>query len=147
MITVFDPLTFGLYVAGYLLMLMMAAVLAPKVAGALSGRLTLYGAMALTGVLIVLTTALVIYLFVLIAKPTFATATFLAGLIAFVALANLITYLASPYIINRAYGARPDPELQRIVDEVARRLGAILSSSRLTTPPFILEKFLLVFGQ
>jgi len=122
-IPIFDPLTFGIYVAGYLLMLMIAVVLAPRVAGALSARLTLYGAMALTGVLVVLTTTLVIYLFVLIAEPTFATTSFLAGLVAFVALVNLITYLASPYIINRAYGARPDPELQQIVDKVARRLG------------------------
>jgi len=114
----------GLYMLGYLFMFVIAATVAPKVAGAVSGRLTLYGAMALTGVLIVLTTALIIYLFVLVAAPTLATVSFLVGLIAFVVLMNLLTYIASPYIINASYGARPDPRLQQIVDEVAARLGA-----------------------
>jgi heat shock protein HtpX len=39
-------------------------------------------------------------------------------------LMNLITYFASPFMINASYGARPDPRLQQIVDEVAARLGA-----------------------
>jgi len=107
-----------------LFMLMIAAIVAPKVASVMSGRLTLYGAMALTGVLVVLTTALIIYLFVLVLTPNIITLSFLAGLIAFVVLMNLLTYIASPYIINASYGARPDPRLQQIVDEVAARLGA-----------------------
>ena len=124
MIPVFDPVALGLYMLGYLFMFVIAATVAPRVAGAVSGRLTLYGAMALTGVMIVLTTAFVIYLFVLVAAPTLATVSFLVGLIAFVVLMNLLTYVASPYIINASYGARPDPRLQQIVDEVAARLGA-----------------------
>jgi len=128
MITPFNTIYFvaslAAYLAGYMLVLLLAAAVAPRVAGALSSRLTLYGAMALTGVLVVLTTALVIYLFVLVAAPTLANAYFLVGLVAFVALANFITYLASPFIINWSYRARRDPELQRVVDEVAVRLGA-----------------------
>jgi heat shock protein HtpX len=45
-------------------------------------------------------------------------------LIFFVVFMNLITYFASPFMINASYGARPDPRLQQIVDEVAARLGA-----------------------
>jgi heat shock protein HtpX len=45
-------------------------------------------------------------------------------LIFFVVLMNLITYFASPFMINASYGARPDPRLQQIVDEVAAKLGA-----------------------
>ncbi|MFN3804011.1 MAG: zinc metalloprotease HtpX [Pyrobaculum sp.] len=118
-----SPIALGLYVLGYIFMFILAAAIAPKVARAVSGRFTLYGAMGLTAALIVLTTAFVIYL-VATAARFVVTETFFLGLILFVVLANLLVYLASPYIINATYGARPDPRLQQIVDQVASRLGA-----------------------
>ncbi|AFA38296.1 Zn-dependent protease with chaperone function [Pyrobaculum oguniense TE7] len=122
----FDPIAMGMYILGYILMLAIAATVAPKVAKSVSGRFTLYGAMALTAVLIVLTTALVIYLVAMVAAPWLAGYGwgFFAGLIFFIIFMNLLTYLASPFIINASYGAKPDPRLQQIVDEVAARLGA-----------------------
>ena len=120
-----DPVAFGLYILGYLVMFVIAATVAPAVARSVSGKFTLYGAMALTGVLIVLTTALVIYAIAMAAGAAFFNNLgFFLGLIFFVVLMNLLTYIASPYIINASYGARPDPRLQQIVDEVAARLGA-----------------------
>ena len=47
----------------------LGATVAPRVAKSVSGRFTLYGAMALTAVLIVLTTAFIIYLFATVAAP------------------------------------------------------------------------------
>ena len=122
----FDPVAMGLYVLGYIVMLAVAATVAPRVASSVSGRLTLYGAMALTAALIVLTTAFVIYLIAVVAAPSLAGYGwgFFAGLIFFVVFMNLLTYIASPFLINASYGARPDPRLQQIVDEVAARLGA-----------------------
>lgn len=126
MLPVFDPIALGLYFVGYIFMFIVAATVAPKVASSVSGRFTLYGAMALTAVLIVLTTAFIIYLFATVAAPGLGAYGwgFLLGLIFFVVLMNLITYFASPFMINASYGARPDPRLQQIVDEVAARLGA-----------------------
>lgn len=126
MFPIFDPVALGLYIVGYIFMLIIAATIAPKVAKSISGRFTLYGAMALTAVLVVLTTAFIIYLFVIVALPHMGAygLSFLLGLIFFVVLMNIITYFASPYLINLSYGARPDPRLQQIVDEVAARLGA-----------------------
>jgi heat shock protein HtpX len=126
MLPLFDPIALGLYIIGYIFMLLVAATVAPKVASSVSGRFTLYGAMALTAVLIVLTTALVIYLVAIFAAPQLGAHgwSFFLGLIFFVVLMNVLTYLASPFLINMAYGARPDPRLQQIVDEVAARLGA-----------------------
>jgi len=126
MLPLFDPIALGLYFVGYIVMFIVAATIAPKVARSVSGRFTLYGAMALTAVLIVLTTALIIYLVVMFAAPTLTGYGwgFFLGLIFFVVLMNLMTYFISPFMINASYGARPDPRLQQIVDEVAARLGA-----------------------
>ena len=126
MIPLFDPIALGLYFVGYIVMFIVAATIAPKVAKSVSGRFTLYGAMALTAVLIVLTTALIIYLVVMFAAPALTGygLGFFLGLIFFVVFMNLVTYFLSPFMINASYGARPDPRLQQIVDEVATRLGA-----------------------
>ena len=111
---------------GYIFMFVVAATVAPRVAKSVSGRFTLYGAMALTAVLIVLTTAFIIYLFATVAAPGLGAYGwgFFLGLIFFVVFMNLLTYFASPFMINASYGARPDPRLQQVVDEVAARLGA-----------------------
>lgn len=126
MIPVFDPVALGLYVLGYIVMFIVAATVAPKLASSVSSRLTLYGAMALTAALVILITAFVIYLIAIVALPSLGAygMGFFMGLIFFVVLMNLLMYLASPFMINAAYGARPDPRLQQIVDEVAARLGA-----------------------
>jgi len=48
---------------------------------------------------------------------------FLATIVLFAIIMNVFSYLFTPYMINIMYGAKRDPELQRIVDEVARRSG------------------------
>ena len=78
-------------------MFVVAATVAPRVAKSVSGRFTLYGAMALTAVLIVLTTAFIIYLFATVAAPGLGAYGwgFFLGLIFFVVLMNLVN-LRSP---------------------------------------------------
>lgn len=41
----------------------------------------------------------------------------------FAVVPTTVMWLVSPYLINAFYGCRHDPELQRVVDEVARRAG------------------------
>ncbi len=125
MLPMFDPIAFGLYIVGYIAMFILASTIAPKVAGAVAGRFTLYGAMALTAILIILTTATVIYLIITVVGLSYGLS-FFTGLIAFVVIANLLMYLASPYMINAMYGARPDPRLQELVNQIAARLGTSL---------------------
>jgi len=122
----FDPIALGLYFLGYFVMIALATAIAPRIAPKLSGKLTLFGSMALVAIMVVLTTVVVVYLIayaIAINYGTFLSWGFLLGLIVFVIVANLLTYLASPYMINTFYGARPDPNLQRIVDDVAAKLG------------------------
>ncbi|ALL01339.1 putative protease [Pyrodictium delaneyi] len=122
----YDPITmFALmiaYVAGFLVLQLLAAKIAPKVAASLSGRLSLYTAMLLTAGLIVGGGILAIYgLYVAAASAGYQLP--IGTLVLFVAVANLFSYLFAPYMINIAYGARPSPELQEIVNEAAAKAG------------------------
>lgn len=122
----YDPLTMmalaAIYVVGWLLLLVFASKLAPRFAKALAGRLSLYSAMLLTSLLIVVGGGLAIYgLWAAAASLGYVLP--LGLMIVFLASTSLLSYLAAPWIINMSYGARPSPELQEIVNEVAMRAG------------------------
>ncbi|HWQ17587.1 MAG TPA: zinc metalloprotease HtpX [Sulfolobales archaeon] len=129
----FSPIALVLTVIGYVVMFLLAATIAPKVAGKLSGTLSLYSSMVLTLVLIIFvfsaTLAAIIYAIqtwqgvpLNLSDPSVVWG-FIVPIMAFVVIANLVTYLVSPFMINLFYGATPDPRLQEIVNRVAQRLG------------------------
>ncbi|MFB6490708.1 MAG: M48 family metalloprotease [Thermoproteus sp. AZ2] len=117
----FDPVYWGTMTFGYILMFVLAATVAPKVANKLSGRFSLYVSMALLAVVLVSITAGAIWaaLYLLGIAGVYE----IPFIIGFVLILNIFTYFISPFIINLSYGAKPDPELQSIVDSVASRLG------------------------
>ena len=119
MLLIFDPLYIMLGVLGYFIMFLLASTVAPKIAGRFAGKFSLYTSMAILGVMILGISALIIYLVLSFAGYYFS----LLGIVIFVLIVNLLMYLVSPYIINMSYSAKPSPELQRVVDTVANRLG------------------------
>lgn len=114
------------YVVGFIAITLIAGVIAPKVARKFSGRFSLSASMFIIG-LLTIGISLVGFAIIIYALSGFLgyyiTAGFVASALLFILVLNSITYALSPFIINMAYGARPDPELQRLVDEVARSLG------------------------
>ncbi|MDK2795604.1 MAG: heat shock protein HtpX [Archaeoglobaceae archaeon] len=119
MFLIFDPLYWVLAMLGYLIMFALASIVAPRVAGRVSGKFSLYTSMSLLLILILAMSASIIYLILEFAEMT---VNFYA-LIIFLLAINILIYLVSPYIINMSYGAKRSEELQRLVDEVS----AILS--------------------
>ncbi len=119
MLLIFDPIYLLLGMLGYAIMFILASTVAPKVAGRLSGKFSLYTSMFLLAVMILGISSAIIYFVLSVAGLTFS----FVGILTFVLIVNLLMYLASPFIINATYSAKPDEELQRIVDTVANRLG------------------------
>ncbi len=119
MFVIFDPIYIALTVLGYLIMLALASLVAPKVAGRLSGKFSLYTSMTLLAALIIFISAIVIYAILFYVGVSLS----ITALISFLIAINLLMYLLSPYMINLSYHAKRDENLQRIVDEVAMRLG------------------------
>jgi len=123
-----DPFTtiamFIAYVVGYIALFAIALTIAPRVAGKLSDKLSLYGSMYLAMLLVLVGGFAAIYLisYALVQLIGFSIE-LLAGLVLMLIMANIFTYFISPLMINAFYGARPDEELQEIVNEVAKRAG------------------------
>lgn len=122
----YDPVTLLAmtiaYALGFLVLQLLAAKVAPRVAATLSGRMSLYTAMLLTAGLIVGGGILAVYgLYSAAASAGYQLP--IGAMVAFIAVANLLSYLFAPFMINMAYGARPSPELQEIVNEAAARAG------------------------
>jgi len=127
----FDPvMLFSIliaYVLGMLVMFVAAQSIAPRVAKRVSGKLSLRASMALLGLIIVVggLAGVLVLLAILgwLTNPYAVSGAALYVLIV-ILLMNGVIYLISPWIINLSYGARHDPELQRMVDEIAKRSGA-----------------------
>jgi len=122
----YDPLTMialtVAYLAGFLVLQFFAAKVAPRLAARLSGRVGLYTAMLLTAALIVVGGGLAIAgIYYAAAAAGFRMP--LGAMAGFVVVANLFTYIASPWLIRLAYRGKDDPRLQRLVDEAAARAG------------------------
>ena len=127
----FDPAMFFsilvAYVLGMLVMLVVAQSIAPKVAAKISGKLSLRASMALLGLVVVVggLAGILVLLSILgwLTNTSYAVSGLALHILIAVLLMNVVIYLVSPWIINVSYRARHDPELQRMVDEVATRSG------------------------
>ncbi len=121
-----DPFTLAVVFAGYLLgwlaLVALASRVAPRLASSAAGRLGLHAAMLLTAAVVVLG-GLAAIAGVYYAALRAGVELPLGLIVAFAAAGNLLSYLAAPWIINWSMGARPDPGLQRLVDEAAARAG------------------------
>lgn len=115
----FDPIYMLLAMLGYVVMLMLASTIAPKVAGRISGKFSLSTSMVLLAFLILSISTAMIYIILSIAGYYVS----FYGLIIFLIAINLLMYLISPFVINATYGAKKNEELQMVVNSVARRLN------------------------
>uniref|UniRef100_A0A7C4DAU8 Protease HtpX homolog n=1 Tax=Staphylothermus marinus TaxID=2280 RepID=A0A7C4DAU8_STAMA len=113
------------YAAGFIALMFLASLIAPKVASRLSNRFSLNASMALAMLIIIIGGLSAIYIISLIIYNVIGAyiIDLLAGLIIFLLIMNIFMYLASPVFINLMYGARQDSSLQEIVNSVASRSG------------------------
>ena len=114
-----DPVYMMLAMLGYLVMLLLASTIAPKVASRVSGKFSLFTSMVLLAAMILLISGAVVYL-ILACSGVYVS---FYGLVIFLIAINLLMYLLSPYVINLSYGAERDEGLQMVVNSVARRLN------------------------
>lgn len=119
MIFIFDPVYMLLAMFGYVLMLILASTIAPKVASRVSGKFSLYTSMLLLSLMIILISSGTIYAILVIVGYYIN----IYALIIFLIALNLLMYLLSPFIINLSYSAKRDEGLQMLVNSVARRLN------------------------
>ncbi|WP_290597764.1 MULTISPECIES: zinc metalloprotease HtpX [unclassified Archaeoglobus] len=119
MIFFLDPVYMLLAMLGYLLMLVLASTIAPKVASRVSGKFSLFASMVLLAFMIVSISTATIYIILSFAGYYIS----FYGLILFMIAINLLMYLVSPFIINVSYRAKRDERLQMVVNSVARRLN------------------------
>jgi len=119
MLYFFDPIYMMLAMVGYLVMLLLASTIAPKVASRVSGKFSLFTSIVLLAAMILSISAAIIYL-ILTYSGVYIS---FYGLIIFLLAINLLMYLFSPYIINLSYRAERDERLQMVVNSVARRLN------------------------
>ncbi|MGC8982150.1 MAG: zinc metalloprotease HtpX [Desulfurococcaceae archaeon] len=114
------------YVIGFTVMIIAAGYVAPRVARKFAGRFSLQASMAILGLVVVVAglsgIGIVAYVLASIIGLEYAAA-FVLGVLLLVLVLNVFTYLLSPLMINLMYRAKPDQELQKIVDEVAAKLG------------------------
>lgn len=130
MLWLYDPFTMIAlmlaYAVGFVVMMSMAALIAPRVARGFSNRFALKSSMIIVGLLAAASSIAGICLVAYLLTSYFGAALtldFVAAIAVFVLLANLFTYLISPFMINLFYGAKHSEDLQRIVNEVAAKLG------------------------
>ncbi|MEM4440296.1 MAG: zinc metalloprotease HtpX [Desulfurococcaceae archaeon] len=126
----YDPLTLLVlvlaYIVGFSVLFLVAGVIAPRVARKFASKFALQTSMAIIGLLVIVTglSGIGLILYVLLSIFEFEVAVgLILTVILIVLVLNLFTYLISPFAINLMYGARKDAELQRIVNEVAMKLG------------------------
>ncbi len=112
------------YIVSYITLLAIAAKIAPHVASKFSSKFSLYGSMAISSAIVFIGGFAAIYLLAVILVNVFdITPGFIVTLVILILAMNIISYLISPFMINAFYGAKHDPEIQRIVDDVARKAG------------------------
>jgi len=130
LIWLYDPFTMialiVAYTVGFIALVSIAGFIAPRIARSFAGRFSLQASMLIIGLLVIASgvSGIVLVAYVLASTIGFEfTLDFILGLIVFILIANLITYLISPYVINLSYQARRDDYLQRIVNEASSKLG------------------------
>jgi heat shock protein HtpX len=114
------------YILGFTVILIGAGYIAPRVARRVAGRFSLQASMAILGLVVILAgiagIGIVAYILLDIVGAEI-TAGFIILILILVLVLNMITYTLSPLLINMMYSAKRDPQLQRVVDDVARALG------------------------
>ena len=114
------------YILGFTVMLIGAGYIAPRVAKRVAGRFSLQASMVILGLIVILAgiagIGIITYILLDIVGVEI-TAGFIISILVLVLVLNMITYILSPLLINMMYGAKRDPQLQRVVDDVARTLG------------------------
>jgi len=128
MLLFFDPIALMAAILGYILMFILAAYVAPKVASKFAGRFSLYTSMILLAALIIFSFSgvllLIFYALNYYANWGIVDFTSLAiNIVIFVIVSNLLIYIFSPLLINLMYGVKEDEKLQKIVNEVAKKLN------------------------
>jgi len=122
----YDPFTmtivFIAYIVGLAGITFAASKLAPRIARSISNKLSLYSAMLFSALTIIVGSLASIYILYYL-MSSIGIELSLMRLLFFVVSINLLTWLLSPWLINLMYGASPNEELQRIVNEVSKRAG------------------------
>ncbi|MEM0001477.1 MAG: zinc metalloprotease HtpX [Desulfurococcaceae archaeon] len=126
----YDPFTLMslmlAYIIGFVVLLIVAGYVAPRVARKFSNKFSLQTSMAIIGLIIVIAgfagVGITAYLLAGLLGMEI-TAGFVASIIMLILVLNIISYLISPLTINLMYNAKPNAQLQEIVNDVARRLG------------------------
>ncbi|MEM0505866.1 MAG: M48 family metalloprotease [Thermosphaera sp.] len=114
------------YAIGFVALMLLAGLIAPKVARRLTNKFSLYTSMYLAGFIAVFTGVAGLALISIALADvlgTIVTAAFIIGLALFILIINVFSYLFSPLMINLAYRATPDNQLQEIVNRVAGKAG------------------------
>lgn len=125
-----DPFSFMtlmiVYIVSFMVVIIVSMLIAPKVAEKLSGRFSLRVSMGIAMLAIILGglagVGIITYALMGILGET-PIPYLIFGILIFYLIFNGIVYLLSPIMINVMYGAKRDPGLQEIVDQVARRSG------------------------
>jgi len=114
------------YIIGFVVLIVFAGLLAPKVARRFAGKFSLQASMMIIGLLVIVAGLAGVGLTAYILAGVLGeqlSAGVIVGILTFVLVLNIISYLISPLTINILYGAKPSAQLQEIVNSVARRLG------------------------
>jgi len=114
------------YIIGFTVMLIGAGYIAPRVARRVAKKFSLQASMLILGLVVILSgiagVGIVAYVLMEFLDVE-VTAGFILSILLLVLILNIVTYLLSPFMINVMYRARKDPQLQHIVNEVARAVG------------------------
>jgi heat shock protein HtpX len=114
------------YIIGFIVLIVFAGLLAPRVARRFAGKFSLQASMMIIGLLVIIAGLAGVGLTAYILAGVLGeqlSAGVIVGILTFVLVLNIISYLISPLTINIVYGARPSAQLQEVVNSVARRLG------------------------
>ncbi|MEM4661025.1 MAG: protease, partial [Thermosphaera sp.] len=96
------------YAIGFVALMLLAGLIAPKVARRLTNKFSLYTSMYLAGFIAVFTGVAGLALISIALADvlgTIVTAAFIIGLALFILIINVFSYLFSPLMINLAYRA------------------------------------------
>lgn len=125
-----DPFSFMtlmiVYIVSFMVIIVISMLIAPKVAEKISGRFSLGVSMGISilSILIGGLAGIGVITYALMSVLGETPLPYLIfGIIIAYMIFNGLVYIISPYMINLMYGARKDPELQKIVDQVASRSG------------------------
>lgn len=125
-----DPFSFMtlmiVYIVSFMVIIVISMLIAPKVAEKISGRFSLRVSMGISmlSILVGGLAGIGVITYVLASAIGETPLPYLIfGIIVAYMIFNGLVYLVSPFMINIMYGARRDPELQKIVDQVASKSG------------------------